>query len=326
MRKKVIGYNRTPKEVADQLKKDFDFTYFEDIDPKSDPAFLTALKEAHGIINLALKVDKELLGQAPNLEIVSNISTGYSNFDLDEMTKRNVMATNTPGVLEETTADAIFGILIAAARRISELDAFVKQGQWTGMLKEDSYGTDVHHKTLGMIGMGKIGGEIAKRAHFGFDMEILYHNRSRNAETEQKYQARYCDLVTLLKESDFVCLMTPLTAETKHLMGKREFQLMKPSAIFINGSRGQTVDEKALIHALEKKEILAAGLDVYQSEPLPADHPFLKMKNVVTTPHIGSSTAETELKMAQLAAENLIKGLKGECPPNLVNQAVWKRS
>lgn len=323
--KKIIGYNRVSTKVKAELQKDYDFIYFENIDPKSDEAFLKELKNVDGIINLGLEVDRELLDHASNLKIVSNVSTGYNNLDIDEMTKRNIMATNTPGVLEETTADAIFGILLATARRIPELDAYVKNGHWNQVLDEDSYGINVHHKTLGIIGMGKIGREIAKRAHCGFDMNILYHNRSRNPEAEQKYKAQYRDLDALLKESDFICLMTPLTPETKHLIGKREFQLMKSSAIFINGSRGQTVDEAALIDALENQEILAAGLDVFQTEPLPLDNPLLQFSNVVTTPHIGSSTVETELEMSQLAAKNLMQGLNGECPSHLINQEVWKK-
>jgi glyoxylate/hydroxypyruvate/2-ketogluconate reductase len=167
--------------------------------------------------------------------------------------------------------------------------------------------------------MGKIGSLIAKRGHLGFDMNILYHNRTRNLEAEEKYHAVYTELDRLLMESDFVCLMTPLTRETENLMGAREFKLMKKSAIFVNGSRGKTVDEKALIEALRTNEIHGAALDVFQSEPVKADHPLLQFPNVVTTPHIGSSTFETEFKMAKLAVENLLAGLTGKRPRNLIN-------
>ncbi|MFF2445679.1 2-hydroxyacid dehydrogenase [Neobacillus sp. NPDC058068] len=322
MSRKIIAYNFVLTETLEQLDDNFEVDFFEGIDPKTDPAFLKALQKAEGIVGLALPVDKELLDRAPRLKIVANNSTGYNNLSIEEMTKRGVMGTHTPGVLEDTTADAIFGILLAAARRIPELDHFVKAGNWKQHLTTEQYAVDVHHKTLGIIGMGKIGSTIAKRGHFGFDMKILYHNRTRNPEAEEKYHAAYCDLDTLLKESDFVCLMTPLTPETENLIGEREFKLMKKSCIFVNGSRGKTVDEKALIEAIRNNEIHGAALDVYHTEPLRADHPILQFANVVTTPHIGSSTYETELKMAKLAVENLLAGLTGKRPKNLINPDV----
>ena len=323
MKRKILAYNFEFSETLDRLRDHFDVEIFERINPKTDPAFLHALEKAEGIVGLALPVDNELLDRAPNLKIVANNSTGFNNLSLGEMTKRGIMGTNTPGVLEDTTADAIFGILLAAARRIPELDQFVKTGKWKQHLTRKEYALDVHHKTLGIIGMGKIGSLIAKRGHFGFDMNILYYNRTRNLEAEEKYNAVYSSLDTLLMQSDFVCLMTPLTPETENIMGEREFKLMKSSAIFVNGSRGKTVDEKALIEALRINEIHGAALDVFQNEPLKADHPLLQFSNVVTTPHIGSSTHETELKMAKLAVENLEAGLTGKRPKNLVNPVVW---
>lgn len=324
MKKKVIAYNFELKEALEQLEDLFDIVCFDGVNPKKDPSFLQVLKETVGIVGLALPADKELLDLAPHLRIVSNNSTGFNNLSLDEMTARGIMGTNTPGVLEDTTADAIFGILLAAARRIPELDHFVKAGNWKGHLTTEQYALDVHHKTLGFIGMGKIGSTIAKRGHLGFDMQILYHNRSRNIEAEEKYDAIYCELDTLLKESDFVCLMTPLTPETENLIGEREFKLMKNSCIFVNGSRGKTVDESALVEALKSKEIYGAALDVFRNEPINTDHPLLQFPNVVTTPHLGSSTFETELKMAKLAVENLLAGLTGKRPKNLVNPEVYK--
>ncbi|WP_026567505.1 2-hydroxyacid dehydrogenase [Bacillus sp. UNC41MFS5] len=322
MKRKILAYNFEFSETLDRLRDHFDVEIFERINPKTDLAFAHALKNAEGIVGLALPVDKELLDRAPNLKIVSNNSTGFNNLSLEEMTKRGIMGTNTPGVLEDTTADAIFGILIAAARRIPELDQFVKKGKWNQHLTRKEYAVDVHHKTLGIIGMGKIGSLIAKRGHFGFDMNVLYYNRTRNLEAEEKYNAVYSSFDTLLMESDFVCLMTPLTPETENIMGEREFKLMKNSAIFVNGSRGKTVDENALIEALRTNEIHGAALDVFQIEPVRTDHPLLQFHNVVTTPHIGSSTHETELKMAKLAVENLEAGLTGKRPKNLVNPEV----
>ena len=322
MKRKIIAYNFELTEALEKLNEQFEIQVFDSINPKTDPVFKQALKNVEGIVGLALPVDQELLDQSPNLKIVSNNSTGYNNLSIEEMTKRGVMGTNTPGVLEDTTADAIFGILLASARRIAELDHFVKSGNWKGHLTTAEYAIDVHHKTLGIIGMGKIGSAIAKRANLGFDMNILYHNRNRNLQAEEIYNARYCDLDTLLKESDFVCLMTPLTPETENLMSEREFKLMKKSAIFVNGSRGRTVNETALIQALRNKEIHGAALDVYQIEPIKLDNPLLQFPNVVTTPHIGSSTYETELKMAELAVENLLAGLTGKRPINLINPEV----
>lgn len=325
MKRNIIAYNFVFKEVLEPLKESFEIEFFEKINPKTDPAFLEALREVEGIIGLALPVDKELLDRAPKLKIVCNVSTGYNNLSIDEMTKRGVMGTNTPGVLDATTADAIFGILMAAARRIAEMDQFVKSGKWKHYLTTEQFGVDVHHKTLGIIGMGKIGSQIAKRGHFGFDMKILYHNRNRKLEAEEKYNAVYCDMETLLKESDFVCLMTPLTPETEHLIGEREFNLMKKTAIFVNGSRGKTVDEAALVEALRTKKIHGAAIDVYQKEPAGPDHPLLQLPNVVTTPHIGSATFETEQKIAELAVKNLLAGLSGERPVNLINPEPFKK-
>lgn len=323
MNRKIIAYNRVASPVLKKLSNDFEVDYFENIDTTTNVDFLKSLKQAVGIIGLELQVNKELLDKAPNLRIVSNVSTGYNNLDVEEMSRRKIMITNTSGVVEETTADAIFGILLAAARRISELDQYVKNGEWKQFLKPNEFGVNVHKKKLGIIGMGRIGSKIAKRGHLGFDMEILYHNRSRNKEVEEKYNARYCDMETLLKESDFICVMTPLTPETENLIDENEFSLMKDTCIFVNGSRGKTVNEKALIQALSNRKILAAALDVYQIEPINFDNPLLKLPNIVTTPHIGSSTHETELIMSELAAENLVAGLNGEIPPNLINREAF---
>lgn len=324
MRKKIIAYNRVEKPVLQDLQHKYDVHFFKDIDTKKDTDFLKHLHDAEGIIGLELEVNEELLNQAPNLKIVSNNSVGHNNLDIEQLTRRNIMATNTPEVLTDTVADTIFGLLLTTARRMPELDQFVKQGNWTKTLEAEHFGTDVHHKTLGIIGMGRIGQAIAQRAHLGFDMDILYHTRTRRPEAEKEYEAVYCTLDELLEKSDFVCLMTPLTPETEHLIGKHEFQLMKKTAIFINGSRGKTIVEQDLIDALKKEDITAAGLDVFEQEPASPDNPLLQMQNVVTLPHIGSSTTETELKMSRLAACNLEVALNGNKPPNLLNPSVWK--
>lgn len=324
MKKKIIVYERLEKPVLESLQNKYDVKFFKNIDAKTNEEFLEHLKDAEGIIGLALEVNKALLDSAPNLKIVSNVSVGYNNLDIEELSKRNIMATNTPDVLTDTVADTVFGILLAAARRIPELDHLVKSKQWIEALGPEYYGVDVHHKTIGIIGMGRIGQAIAQRAKFGFDMNVLYHSRTRKHDAEEKFDATYCSLEKLLAESDFPVLITPLTAETTGLIGKKEFQLMKHSAIFINASRGKTVVEKDLIEALQTGEIAAAGLDVFEQEPVEPNNPLLDMKNVVTLPHVGSSTYETELKMSELAARNLEAGLNGEKPPTLINPKVWE--
>jgi gluconate 2-dehydrogenase len=322
MKPKVIVYKKMDEKVLEFIRETCEVIYFERLHSDVYPIFLEELKDADALLGSGLKVDGDLLDRAPHLKIVCNTSVGYDNLDMSELSKRNIIATNTPDVLNDTVADTIFGLLLATARRMPELDQFVKNGEWKETLKEEHFGVDVHHKTLGIIGMGGVGSAIAKRARFGFDMDILYHGRSRKEEEEQTYNATYCSLEELLQKSDFVCLMTPLTPQTEGLMGKREFELMKQSAIFINGSRGKTVDEEALINALRAEEILGAGLDVFAQEPVSPANPLLSMKNVVTLPHIGSATAETRLKMAMLGAENLVAGLKGETPPNLIKGSI----
>ncbi|MED3993085.1 D-glycerate dehydrogenase [Priestia aryabhattai] len=322
MKSKVIIYKKMDKKVLSFIENTCDVVYFQKLDSENYPKFIQELKDADAIMGSGLKVNKNLLDQAPCLRIVCNTSVGYDNLDLKELEKRGIIATNTPEVLNDTVADTVFSLILSTARRIPELDQFVKKGEWKSNLTEEKFGVDVHHKTLGIIGMGGIGNALAKRAHLGFDMQILYHNRSRKEEAEQKYNAIYCSLEELLKKSDFVCVMTPLTPSTEKMFGKREFELMKDTAIFINGSRGKTVDEEALIYALKTNEILAAGLDVFVEEPIRRDNALLSMRNVVTLPHIGSATYETRFKMAMLGATNLVTGLQGKTPPNLIKSEV----
>ncbi|MCD2137862.1 2-hydroxyacid dehydrogenase [Salinicoccus halitifaciens] len=320
--RKIIAYTRVSKPVIEDLKLQFDVSYFENYEYLESAKFRKALGEAEGIIGLELKVTKELLGLAPNLKIVSNVSVGYDNLDLPEMTKRKIMATNTPGVLTDTVADAVVGMLIASARRIPELDRFVKEGRWKEYLQLDRFGTDVHHKKIGIIGMGAIGQAVAKRCHYGFDMKILYYNRSRKPEVEDSYGAVFHNVEDLLKESDFVVLMIPGSRETKHFIKAEHFKKMKTSAIFVNASRGMNIDENALYNALKNNEILAAALDVFEKEPVGTDNPLLSLPNVITLPHLGAATIENELAMSRLAQKNLIRGLNNEIPPNLINQEV----
>lgn len=318
MKPKVVVYKKMDPKVLDYIREHCEVTYFEQLKADNEQEFKAALKEAVGLLGAGLKVDAVLLDQAPELKIVCNTSVGYDNLDMPELNKRGIMATNTPDVLNETVADAVFGLILAAARRIPELDRAVREGKWKGSVDESWYGIDVHHKTLGIIGMGGIGAAIARRARHGFGMNVLYHNRNRKPEYEDQFGAVYCSMEELLQQSDYVCLMTPLTPSTKNLMGEREFQLMKRSAVFINASRGATVDEEALISALRQGEIRAAGLDVFVQEPVSTDNPLLHMDQVVVLPHIGSATYETRYEMAMLGARNLVFGITGKIPPTLI--------
>lgn len=317
MKEKVLVYSPISEEGTRKLKEKFTVITAA---PGSEE-FIQELPTTIGLIGSGLKVDATFLDRVPNLKIVANISVGYDNLDVEELTRRGILATNTPDVLTETTADAIFGLLLATARRIPELDKYVKEGNWTGKLSPSLFGVDVHGKTLGIIGMGKIGQAIAERGRFGFRMDILYHNRTRKLEAERSLDATYMELDDLLQRADFVCLMAPQTSETIHLMSAREFNLMKETAIFVNGSRGALVNEADLVAALNEGQILAAGLDVYEKEPVAKDHPFLRIPNLVTLPHIGSATTETRKKMEELACRNLITALTGELPPSLINRS-----
>jgi len=258
----------------------------------------------------------------PQLRATSTISVGYDNFDVDALNARKIALMHTPTVLTETVADTIMALVLSSARRVVDVAERVKAGEWTKSIGPDWFGIDVHHKTMGIVGMGRIGLALAQRAHCGFGMPILYHARRQHAEAEARFQARHCDLETVLQESDFVCVVLPLTEETQHLIGKAQFAMMKKSAIFINAGRGPVVDEAALIEALQNGEIHAAGLDVFEQEPLPADSPLLSLPNVVALPHIGSATHETRYNMAACAVDNLIDALNGKVEQNCVNPQV----
>ena len=258
----------------------------------------------------------------PRLRATSTISVGYDNFDVEALNARKVLLMHTPTVLTETVADTVMALVLSTSRRVVEVANRVKAGEWTKSIGPDWFGSDVHHKTLGIVGMGRIGMALAQRAHAGFGMPILYNARSRHPQAEERFNARYCDLDTLLQEADFVCLILPLTAETHHLFNAEKFAKMKPSAIFINAGRGPVVDEKALISALQKSQIHAVGLDVFEQEPLAKESPLLTLPNVVALPHIGSATHETRYNMAACAVDNLIDALNGQVEKNCVNPQV----
>jgi len=270
------------------------------------------------------RIDRNTLSDAKDLKIVANISVGYNNFDVPAMTAAGVMATNTPDVLTDTTADFGFALLMATARRITESEHWIRNGQWDKMsIVYNPLGMDLHHTTLGIIGMGRIGQGIAKRA-LGFGMKVMYHNRKRLSETDEKAcGSRYVDKETLLREADHVVLVVPYSAESHHLIGAKEIALMKPTATLVNIARGGIVDDAALAAALKAKTIFAAGLDVYEGEP--KVHPeLLKLSNVVLAPHIASATEKTRRAMVALAIDNLNAALEGKRPPSLINTELWK--
>lgn len=260
----------------------------------------------------------------PKLRAVSTISVGYDNFDVNALNTHNVVLMHTPTVLTETVADTAMALILASARRIVEVAERVKSGEWQNSIGANWFGIDVHHKTLGIIGMGRIGLALAQRAHFGFSMPVLYNARRRHQEAEERFDARYCDLDTLLSTADFVCILLPLSAETHHLIGVEQLAKMKSSAVLINVGRGPVVDEQALIEALQAGKIHAAGLDVFEQEPLSVDSVLLKMSNVVALPHIGSATHETRYEMEVCAVDNLITALTGKVDINCVNPDILK--
>lgn len=320
MKPKVFIARKVPPEVEAYLEEHCDCSKWDQPKPIPRERLLESLGNAEGLLTSGGKIDAELLERAPLLRAVSTISVGYNNFDIEAMKARRILGTNTPGVLNETVADLILALMLSTARRVAELDKYVKDGRWKRGDDEIFFGLDVHHKKLGIIGMGGIGEAVARRCRLGFGMEVLYHNRHRKPEAEAELQAEYRTLQQLLSESDFVVLMTPLTPETRGLIGQPEFALMKRTAVFINASRGATVDESALIRALKSGQIFGAGLDVFEREPVEADHPLLTLPNVVTLPHIGSSTEHTRREMAMAAAKNLVLALQGHTPPNVVKE------
>jgi lactate dehydrogenase-like 2-hydroxyacid dehydrogenase len=269
---------------------------------------------------LTERIDAELLDAAPKLRVVSNMAVGYNNIDVDACTARGIPVGNTPGVLTDTTADCAFALLMAATRRIVEGADYVRAGRWKTWGPMLLMGQDVHGATLGIVGFGRIGQALARRAR-GFDMRVLYHD-AYVSDVAPDLDATSVDLDTLLAESDFVSLHVPLTEETHHLIGEEELRRLKPTAVLVNTARGEVVDPDALYQALWDGEIAYAALDVTEPEPIPADHPLLSLSNCIVVPHIASASVATRTKMAVIAAENLLAGLRGELLPHCVNPQV----
>lgn len=268
------------------------------------------------------KIDAKVIANMDRCKVISNYAVGFNNIDIAEATKRGIVVTNTPGVLTDATADLTWALILAVTRRIIEADKFVRKKKFKGWAPMLLLGTELAGKTLGIIGAGRIGTAVGLRAK-GFKMKVLYFNTNRNETLEEELGAKKVSLNTLLKNSDIITIHVPLTPKTRHLIGEREIKLMKKTAYLINTSRGEVIDEKALIKALKNKRIAGAGLDVFEQEPFVPDE-LLELENVVLTPHIGSATFEARTKMAIVAAENIVKVLTGKIPANVVNPEVLK--
>ena len=317
---KVLITQKIFDEAVVLVKEHFEVDYNASEVPLSSSLLVKRLQGKSAAITLLTdSIDEALLSQCPDLKIVSNVAVGYNNIDVDACTRHGVMVTNTPGVLDETTADFTWTLIMAAARRLVESDVFLRSSRWKGWGLMQFLGHDVHHKILGICGLGRIGQRVALRAR-GFEMKILYTDAVRAAPSiEESLGVQFVEKKVLLARSDFVTLHVPLTPQTTHYISTEELELMKPSSILVNASRGPVVDEKALVKALQSGKIAGAGLDVYEKEPQ-VEPALMQMTNVVLAPHIASASGETRLRMATMAAENMIAGLMGRRPPNLVNK------
>jgi glyoxylate reductase len=302
-------------------------TYWPEDSPMPRERLLEAVADADGILSHpASRFDRELLDRAPRLKVISNVAVGYDNVDVAACTERGIAVCNTPGVLTDATADATLTLMLAVARRVAEADRFTRSGQWTYWTPLLLVGQDLTEATVGIVGLGRIGLEVARRLK-GFRARILYHNRHRRPEVEAELGATFVDLPTLLRESDFVSLHVPAMPETKGLIGPAELARMKPSAYLINAARGAVVDQSALTSALRERRIAGAGLDVFTPEPIATDDALLTLDNVVLMPHVGAATLRTRQRMSELAARNLLAVLAGQTPPACVNpQSIERRA
>ncbi|MCE4611017.1 MAG: D-glycerate dehydrogenase [Desulfurococcales archaeon] len=316
-------------EVIDRLREKFEVEVWDRYQPPPYEVLLEEALKSDALYTLLTdKIDCSLLEKAsPRLRIVAQMAVGYDNIDVECATKYGVYVTNTPGVLTDAVAELTWALILAVTKRIVEADVFVRWGEWkrleTGWHPMMMLGVELKGKTLGILGMGRIGKRVAEIGK-AFGMKIIYHSRKRKEDVEKELGAEYRSLEDLLKESDILSIHVPLSPETKHLIGEKELRMMKPTAILINTARGPVVDTEALVKALREGWIAGAGLDVFEEEPLDPNHPLTAFKNVVLAPHIGSATKETRMKMAMMAAENLIAFSEGKVPPNLVNKDVVK--
>lgn len=317
-RQQVLVFRELPPDQLARLQAAHEVTVANPRVAEQRDAFFEALPQAQGLIGSSYRIDAPLLAQAPALRVISSISVGIDNYELPALRARGVMLCHTPGVLTETTADTLFALVMATSRRLVELAALVREGRWHKNIDESMFGWDVHGKTLGIVGFGRIGQALARRAALGFGMPVLFHNRSAVNVNEELPAlaglARQVSLDELLAQADIVALTVPLTDETRGLMNAERLAAMKPGALLVNGSRGGVVDEAALLAALDSGRLRGAGLDVFATEPLPLDSPLRTHPRVTPLPHIGSATHETRHAMAELATSNLLQALAGQTP------------
>ncbi|MBI2125673.1 D-glycerate dehydrogenase [Candidatus Woesearchaeota archaeon] len=324
-KKKVFVTRKIPKKGIQLLRRHFLVKVYQKDQVIPRKELLKEVKQCDALLSLLTeKIDAEVLNANSKLKVVSNYAVGYDNIDVKAATAKGIIVCNTPGVLENAVAEHTFALMLALSKRIVEADRFTRAGKykrWEPMLL---LGTELEGKTIGIIGLGRIGAGVAERARKGMGVNVLYHDIKRNKQFEKEYQAKYVSLSELLKKSDFVSLHVPLLPSTKHLIGKEELRLMKKTAYLINTSRGPVVDEKALVEALEKKHIAGAGLDVYENEPKLTPG-LTKLKNAVLTPHTASATVEARTAMSELAAQNIIDVLQGRRAKFTVNPEVYKK-
>ena len=318
MKQKVVVFSQIDTDIQNKLEQNYQVSYIQPKLGDVNQQLLQQVQDADGMIGAGRLLNRDNLASATRLKIISSVSVGYDNYELDYLNEKKIYLSHTPHVLTETTADLAFTLLMSAARKVAYLDQWTKQGQWQRTVGEAQFGMDIFGKTLGIIGLGHIGAAIARRGFYGFNMNILYHNRREKPELAQGVNAQYCQLDELLQRSDFVVVAVDLNADSKALIAAAELAKMQPHAVLVNISRGSVIDEQALISALKAKQVFAAGLDVYQKEPLKESELF-QLDNVVTLPHVGSATAATRKKMAELAYQNLVDALEGRVPRYVVN-------
>ncbi|RKD75561.1 glyoxylate reductase [Sinobaca qinghaiensis] len=313
MKPYVFIARKMPEEIVNKLADRYEVGMWEkEEEPVPKERLAEECQKADAVFcTITEAMSGDMLRQSPKLKVIATMAVGYNNIDIETAAELGIKVAHTPEVLTETTADLTFALLMAAARRVEEAALSIKQNQWSSWSPFHLTGRDVFGATLGIIGMGRIGEAVARRAA-GFNMEVLYHNRSRKKEAEDRLGVIYTGKNELIERADFLCVMAPYSKDTHHLIGKEEFRRMKPTAILINSSRGGVVDEKALYQALQNKEITGAGLDVFENEPIDSAHPLLELSNVTATPHIGSASVKTRMAMAHMTADHILQALSGE--------------
>lgn len=319
MKPSVFITRKLPDEIVAPLKEKFTVRMWDSEDVAvTDYVLREEIAQVDALWTmLSDKIDRDMLESATNLKVISNLAVGFNNIDTEAAKEKGIVVTNTPDVLTETTADLAFGLLLATARRFNSAEKELRQGGWLSWTPMGFTGMDVYGKTIGIIGMGRIGEAVARRAK-GFNMDVLYHNRNRKPETEAEYGVEFAELDDLLKRADHVVILVPFTEETKGMVGEREIELMKKTATLISVSRGGIVDEAALYDALKNEKIFAAGLDVFETEPIPIRHPLLTLPNVTAVPHIGSASIETRHAMMKMNVIAITDVLEGKNPANRV--------